>query len=258
MADKAGCPCTTVKTLLDSVASLVNDRQHVRWSMPTLLEFLNEGLGQVYAHRPEAFTYSTTLTLRPGVSQSAGPGVELVGIERNITYDEAGNEVAGEMVATSDRKFSSALNGKPTCVTAAALCGSNGKTAPYAVRSVALDPAMLDAFDVTPAVPAGAAPKVQATINGAPCIFCIGDMDKCIGIALKYEAPLREWMIFRAFGTEAESQFEFAAGQKAFANFYQMLGVQVQRRAQYNTDVANGVRSPRMPATGFSALENKR
>jgi hypothetical protein len=184
--------------------------------------------------------------------------MDIVSIDNNVKTAADGSVVHGEAIITTDQKFASALSGKPTCVASPTMCGANGVAGAYTATTVSLHPSVPGSFEVYPAVPPGQSPVVLATVAGMPCLFCPEQWKECVGIQTKYDAAVVEWMLYRALSTDSESATAGPASQRAFTNFYQILGVQLTRRAQYNTDVANGVQSPRAPATTYGSLENRR
>lgn len=58
-----------VKDVLLRVATILNDLDHIRWPLPTLLDWLNEGVRAIALAKPSVVTLTQTLALAPGTRQ---------------------------------------------------------------------------------------------------------------------------------------------------------------------------------------------
>jgi len=78
-------PLTKVVTLLDRVASTLQDTTNVRWPKAELLVYLNDAQRQIVLHRPDANPVNTTFSCVASSKQSLPPAaLRLLSIKRNV------------------------------------------------------------------------------------------------------------------------------------------------------------------------------
>jgi len=73
-----------VDTLLNNAVVLLQDPTHVRWPLPELLQWLNDGQREIAATKPNAWIRNATIPLVPGTKQTLpADAVSLIDIVRN-------------------------------------------------------------------------------------------------------------------------------------------------------------------------------
>jgi hypothetical protein len=196
--------CSTVDTILDRVAGLLNDRDpvvgSVRWPRADLIGYLNEGLCELSAHKPDAFASVVDLVLKPGSLQKLSDKFKgLAAIEAHYSKD------GEKAVSESNYRYAKIFKRKP-CLARHRCSGASGDPCrDYVLKSYVKNPIDDTAFTVDPPIPAGCAITVKATVYSRPQRFCSADGKKCLGVGCEFEAQLVDWMLYRAFSVDTES-----------------------------------------------------
>jgi len=244
--------CQSAEQLVIRAARLLNDYaddgdQFVRWPKPVLLDYLNEALCQVSAHRRDAFAAQAVLQLKPGPQQTLDSAyLDIVSLGRNMTRAPDGSPVLGDQIVEQNQKFAAVFRKKP-CLASQA-CSAD---AVYAAKSFARNPVDPAVFDVTPPVPVGSNAEVMATVIRKPPKLSMGDLNKCVGVKCEFEAALIDWMLYRALSTDMESEVSAKMSARHETSFYNLLGVQKRNRAEFNTDVRHGLPVPSSPTVRY-------
>lgn len=78
----------TAKDVLKRVRVTLNDAASVRWTLPEMLDYLNDGLREIALQKPSATSVTATITLEPGTKQSIPATYHaLIQVIRNTTGD---------------------------------------------------------------------------------------------------------------------------------------------------------------------------
>lgn len=202
-----GCDqgCTTVGTVIDRVAGLLNDRDpalgNVRWPRADLIGHLNEALCELSAHRPEAFVEVLDIVLKPGAQQKLSDKL------KGLASIEAHYAANGEATAVSEASYRYAKIFKKKPCLARHRCGdaSGNPCRDYRLKSYTRNPIDDTVFTVDPPVPPGCAITVKATVYARPQRFCSADEKKCLGVGCEFEAQVVNWILYRAFSVDLES-----------------------------------------------------
>lgn len=220
--------CGSVGTIVARAARILNDTSYVRWSKADLVDYLNEALCEMHGLRPDAFARSVDLPLRAGSLQSLPPGYSaLVEIVSNLAT--VGTDIVeGTAVSEADARYAALARKKP-CL-ASSICAADPSQATISSFSRdAIDPTQ---FTVYPPVPVGAGISVRATVIVRPLPFVATDWDACTGIECLFDAQLVNWIVYRAFSTDSESQTATNTSDKfikAFYDAFQADYLQLQR-----------------------------
>lgn len=177
----------------DTLSDQATGAEYSAWSKDVLAGFLTEGMCQLLALRPDAFASVETIALQAGAAQTLPSSFHsLLDIS---DADTADNSDDGAMRSDNDvlRRF-----GKPPCLVA-----TPGTV--YALKTFSVNANVKTAFNVFPPVPVGTVVSVRATVVKLPTIFTAANLTQTIGISCEYDAPLVDWMLMRAYGTETES-----------------------------------------------------
>lgn len=90
-----------VSDLLRRVGNLLNDRGHITWPIPELIDWANDGAAQIITRRPPAGSVTETLTLSEGALQSVNdPDVIAV---LDIPYNITASGGPGQPIARTSR-----------------------------------------------------------------------------------------------------------------------------------------------------------
>ena len=232
--------CTTVEDLIVRVSRQLGDysdiddaSRFVAYSRATLIDYYNEAVQQLVANRPDTMAKTVELTLSPGSIQTLPePYTGLVKIELNV--NRVGAEA--EQVLPSDEYFSKVLGNK-TCFAKKCVAIQDD----YAVSSYAKSSFTDREFTVVPPVPPGTAPRVKAVVLTGATKVCASETNECVAFNPVYAGAVTEWMLYRAWGSDAEIVGGANAAAIHFRAFFQMIGVQLQREQQF---FAGEFRSP--------------
>ncbi len=188
------------------------------------LEYLNLGIAEIGAYRPEAFSKDVDLKLVAGALQSVEPGVSLASISSNTD---------GTPVIEGDINMATSFNAYSLCKSSGVRM-VNGNPVFY-VRTYSIDKLNQHKFYVDPPVPAGLDTYVKATIMGAVKEYTLADWDKDIGIHNKYSASLVGYMLASAYALDQESPESRANSQSLFRKFYEVMGVKYKQESKYRS-----------------------
>ncbi len=206
----------TVGEIITHVSAQLNDQgfklEFVRWTRETQLEYMNQALKEIGAHRPDAFTVTAEITLVPGIKQS---------VEAYKTLKDI-HDINGIPLHSADANLLKAFAAHDYC--APKVQFKNGSPV-YNIKSFAVSGTDLKTFYVSPAVPSGLAPKVQATLIGEAPELTLESWDTPLAMQDKYYNNLLDFMQARAYELDAESPNSRANSQMYFQRFYAAMGV---------------------------------
>lgn len=191
--------------IIDEASKLLSDLGHVRWSQADKLAWLNAGQRQIVAVRPDANAVKADRALVAGVEQSLpANGTKLLDVIRNVD---------GRAVTLISRDQMTALNtswfeARPSRVIQHYFFDAN-------------DP---KSFHVYPPAETGAAVRILYAALPADCEAPTDE----IALDDLYENPLIDWVCFRAWSIDTDSQADAAKAATAKANFMDALGVKTQ------------------------------
>ena len=220
---------STVRQITERAAITLRDfeagHEFTTWTKAMLLEWLNEGLCQLSALRPDLFTATRKITLKPGANQTLPDGIDAVyDINGNVLISPDGTETVEEGVTTGNQKLSRRFKKKPCLVAddTGGNCGDLGDG--YKVKSFIRNPYTSREFRVEPPVPEGVEVEVMATVLLAPGHFDEGDYENKTPLSCSNDAALLDWILMRAYEVEIES--EYAARAKVYhaQKFYHETG----------------------------------
>jgi hypothetical protein len=211
---------TTPKQLISRASKILNDDkpgyENTSWSVECLLDFLNEGLCQLAAYRPTEFVECIELCLVPGAKQQLPPGVsELVTIEgtEDPEVDDGASDDPAPTMSSGD--MVKALRGKKTCVSS-----TDDNCGPYIVAGYRNAKGASDLFFVEPPVPFGEAPVVSAQVVKMPVPLTACDLDSAVQTECKFDPALVDWILYRAFSMDTESQYAYQVSRRHQSAFY--------------------------------------
>lgn len=201
--------------LLHACAYELNDlepgAEFVRYPQTELIEYLNDALAQLAILKPVLFRTIGTLTLGPGAQQKLPENIEtLEDIVFNLNADGSLGAPVLPGVFELERTY-----GKGVCPSNVA----------YVVRSYSPLPTTDGYFYVDPPVPPGMTVRVQAVVQVAPQVIATPQtpVDLPGASPLTYRNAFKDWMLYRAFAKDTESQTSTQNSQQHFKAFYQAI-----------------------------------
>lgn len=209
--------------LTDTVASDLSDTGHVRWTVTTLIDYLNQAQLQIVLVRPDANAVTASTKLVPGTRQKLAAGrLRLLDIVRNMGTGAD----PGKPVRRADR---SALD---------AYALWHAETGANAIKEFYADDRTPKDFFVFP--PVGSAKDVYAELVFSEVPATIDDVGDSITLDDVYFGPLRSWMLHLAYSLDTESGFSQGESTYHAGQFYQSLGIEYK---------AGRMASPNRPTT---------
>lgn len=205
--------------LFDEVGYTLNDmepgHQHVRWVESELALYLTDAIAQLAALKPTLFQAYVTIPLRKGASQRIDPQyVELIDIVYNIYPDgQIGPNVRpGEYGL--QRAFGVPLQ-------------ADTPIQPYVLRTWSVHPEADSLWFADPPVTYDVpTSKVMALVQMAP--QKISKRDSTIffpnTVADVYRSALIDWILYRCFAKDTESQASLDRSQTYYKAFYALVG----------------------------------
>lgn len=222
----------TIGDYITHASRQLNDQKKghafTRWGRALLLDYLNRGLSELAALRPEDFLSTISVTLKPGVVQA----LDIEGEIANI-----GTNADGTPIAVMDKSLTMAFN-------AHAVCGSNVKfvngTPTYRVWAIAIDEKDTHKIYVDPPVPTGLNPTISITVKGQNKQYTLSDWDEDILLPSKYQNNLINFIEACAFRLDNESANSRANSDSLFKQFYNSLGIKYIQQAKYDSGKYSG------------------
>lgn len=216
-----------VKDYILHASTQLNDqlfgRAFVRWGRGLLLDYLNLGLAEIGAYRPDAFAAEEEITLSPGAKQTLAGGRSLKSLVANVD---------GSFIRESDAMLLKSFAAYDVC--APNIRFKDGRP-DFKIRSFAVSKDNPATFYVEPPVPKGLEVRVIASILGETPVYTLDDWSNEVLIEAKYKNSLVDFMLGKAYEANKESAGDRIASQQHFARFYQILGVKYKRESQYRS-----------------------
>lgn len=181
-----------VADIIRSASTILNDEDHVRWTIPELLDWINQAAGEIVVRRPQAGERTDTLTLVDGPAQSlpAG-GIQLLDVVRNIP----GRSISRTSRRLLDDQVPDWYDAKPSTT----------------IKHFTMEIETPKSFYVYP--PAKAGVKVEVRFSAEPALLTEDsdtlDMDRI------YIGPIVSYALYRALAKDSE----YANGAVAAAHF---------------------------------------
>ena len=75
-----------VSDIIRRAATILNDEQHVRWTLTELIDWINDAAGEIIIIRPAANSVTDIIELKAGPYQTIpGRGIQLMDVIRNVS-----------------------------------------------------------------------------------------------------------------------------------------------------------------------------
>lgn len=182
---------TPVSDIFRRAATILNDEDHVRWTVPELVDWLNDAAGEVVIRRPQARSQVRTLTLVDGPLQTLPDGgIQLIDVVRNVP---------GRSISRTERRL---LDDQVPDWYGA----KQGATVHYT-----LEVETPTHFYVYPPAKAGA--QIEAKFSERPP--AVTDDTDTLDLDPAYIGPLVSYILYRAMSKDSE----YANGALAVAHF---------------------------------------
>lgn len=184
------------------------------------LDWLNESQRAVVLMRPDAGSTVQSLQLAAGTRQALPAGsTMLLDVTRNMGVDGA---TPGLTIRFGERGVEDMVSRS----------WHTGATA-VVVKDVLYDDKKNPlVFWVNPPIPAAPAVWIETILALTPASVT-DPVAGAITIADQYASPMQEWMLFRAYGMNTQSQTMMARSASHFKAFFDLLGVRMKSQVAY-------------------------
>lgn len=184
---------------------LLNDLVKVRWSDDNLLMWLNEGQRQIVAVRPDAHSKRFDLQMIEGIEQTIPvDGLRLLSVLHNVG-GRAITLVSRDALNAIDLSWMTVTPRTPT-------------------RHYVFDDDSPKVFEVWPPAVAGEKVRINYTTLPQDCVTPADSIDMD-GI---YEGPLTDWVCYRAYLEETDSETSARSSAGYLNTFMQAIGAKTQ------------------------------
>lgn len=201
--------------VITQAAEVLQDRTFVRWTVPEMVRYFNDGCLEVLVPRPDATATTTTLELVAGVRQSVGPGfVKLLDIRRNATgFRSAVKQCSMELLDAVEPQWAT-------------------REPESTVRHFMYDPRVPKEFHVYPPVLAGT--QVEAVCSALPTVVPepappagIEAVNTVSNLPSVMTNALINYVLYRAYAKDSESPSNVERARAYYDAFASSLGTEV-------------------------------
>jgi hypothetical protein len=222
--------------LIRRAGVILGDESYVRWTLPELCGWLNEGCKAIVLAKPSAKSSSVILTLQAGTLQVLPADyLALLRLNRNLKTNAESPRVGGRMIRPTTRDL----------LDAAAPYWHDPAKTPYRaeVRQFIYDNENPREFYVYPGnngsgIVEAVVSEAPATITATGATDEIGSYATNIDLDDVWEAPIVDYIVYRAYLKDETYAAQGSRAQMHFGQFAQAVGIkqQVETNTSPNTD----------------------
>lgn len=215
--------------ILDGVSKTLNDEGRVRWRTDMLLEFLTGAMRQTVLCRPDAYSEFRSVKLVPGSSRQSIPSdaARFLGLTRNMGSD--GNTPGFPITPTTREIMDQAM----------VYWHNEDAVISDTIDHYVFLPDMPKNFYVVP-IPGN---NVYVEIMLSLHVPAVEAMSSELPLDEQWAEPLREYVLYRAYGVNQASPSDRQLASMHLQNFYTSLGQE---------SAAKLLSNPIKPTTGAS------
>lgn len=230
---------TTAADIMKRAGILLNDEDHIRWTLPELAGWINDGCRAIVLARPAAKSGSRILTLEEGTLQKvpesgANAPLSLLKIVRNLKTADESPRVGGRVIKRTDQMLLDSQN--PSW--------HDSTSVPFKkeVRNYVFDDTNPLEFYVYPGndgtgIVEAAVSEVPAKIVASGAADQEASYTSDIDLPETYDVPLLDYVIYRAQSKDDET----GQGGRAAMHYQQFataLGINIQVAKAYSPNAS--------------------
>lgn len=223
----------TLSDLAVEVSKLINDSDDcnseynfTRWSKQELIHYAQDAINMIFMLYPKKFTKTTKVPLVAGIVQTLPEDCVLMTKLLGIT--DASGAISSIVSNGDDRLAALFTNGCSQPITSGSY--------KYKIESYSYEETSDNIFYVKPPVPASALPlEVTVICSSAP-----DSADKDYVPESWMHNLIIEWMQYRAYSTEDESQSSDANAKMHLEHFYSIIGNYKTAEKMLKADMQRG------------------
>ena len=221
---------TQVNALVERASTLIQDATNVRWPIPELVGWLNDGQREVALNKPEASVKNVSVALIAGSTKQTLPAdaVLLIDVVRNTG---SGGSSPGTAVRLTDREVLDAQ--RPSW-------HSDANTVGY-IQHYTYDTRDPKNFYVYPKAPGGGW-QIEVVYSSSPQDAVTGGV---ISIDDTYANALLDYILYRAYSKDAEYAGNANLAVAHYTAFANSLGIKTQNDMSRNPNAVGAT-------TGFN------
>ena len=221
---------TQVNALVERASTLIQDATNVRWPIPELVGWLNDGQREVALNKPEASVKNVSVALIAGSTKQTLPAdaVLLIDVVRNTG---SGGSSIGPAVRLTDREVLDAQ--RPSW-------HSDANTVGY-IQHYTYDTRDPKNFYVYPKAPGGGW-QIEVVYSSSPQDAVTGGV---ISIDDTYANALLDYILYRAYSKDAEYAGNANLAVAHYTAFANSLGIKTQNDMSRNPNAVGAT-------TGFN------
>lgn len=224
---------TTVSSLLNRAAVILQDPTNIRWPQAELVDWLNDGQREIALYKPNAFVKNAAQQLVSGTKQSLpSDGVSLIDVVRNLGTD---GQTAGNAVRMVSREILDAQ-----------VPGWHAGAASASVKHFVYTPLDPKTFYVYPPQPVTGMGYVEMIYVASPTNAAIGGTITLDDI---YVSALLNYVLFRAYSKDAEYAANAQLATAYYTQFQGILQGKVSAEGASNPNQALAPMNPNLPGS---------
>ncbi len=205
-----------VGNILDSVSTTLLDVARRTWTLPELVQYLNEALAATAAAKPDMYVVEEDLTLAAGITQTIpARGVALINVQQNVVSGRMVTQVDGGLLDEANRFWP-------------------GATQEVEVDHFAYDPRDVRRFSVTP--PNDGTGQVVLLYGAVPDPVT-GSSGESIPVSPNFEPMLNEYVLYKCYSKNTKSQ-DLTKSTTHYQRWAALLGLKAQSQAAIAPKVA--------------------
>lgn len=202
-----------VADIIRSASTILNDEDHVRWTIPELLDWINQAAGEIVVRRPQSGERTDSVTLVDGPLQKLPDGgIQLIDVVRNIP----GRSISRTSRRLLDDQVPDWYDAKPS----------------LKIKHYTLEIETPKAFYVYP--PAKASAVVEVKFSAEPAL--VDAETDTLDLDRIYIGPVVSYTLYRALAKDSE----YANGAVAAAHF-QAFSEAIGVNNVMGQDIANNI-----------------
>jgi hypothetical protein len=206
--------------VVDRSADLLNDADHVRWTVPEILRWITDGRRELVAMRPGAMLQRATMTLVAGSRQSLPAGA--------MTLQDIPRNANGRSVRLTERERLDEINPR----------WHAGRRS-NEIRHFALDDRDPKTFWVEP--PSDGTAQIEIVTSVEPGDVTTEGTD--LGLDSIYLSPMANYVVFRALSKDSDFGPGLAVAQTYYAMFVQQVNGKIEIDANWSPNARKQVKN---------------
>jgi hypothetical protein len=229
------CTCISLGAVIKRARFLLNDnaedKDTVRWPDANLIDFFNEALTHLQSLRPDLFTSSEVFEITGCSPHKIPPEFDsLLSVDAVVVKTLNGGFKEVNSVTEENMKLSRFMTPNP--------CKKGDGCSPTpesTIKGFSKNNINPTEFYVSPDLPYGKSAFVRATVVKKPPCYCPDDMNECLDVPAKLHAALLDWVMYRGYSVDIESEYALRQSVRYENSFYRFIANGYLQEARANS-----------------------